>query len=70
MIPKGDAKHIGKLTRALKNDIKNLVILLPKGYKILDEQVRTEELYLMTLRSDAKFEEKLTLGFKMALGIW
>ena len=70
MTPKGDAKHIGKLTRALKNDIKNLVILLPKGYKILDEQVRTEELYLMTLRSDAKFEEKLTPGFKMTLGIW
>ena len=70
MTPKGDAKLIGKLTRALKNDIKNLVILLPKGYKILDEQVCTEELYLMTLGSDANFEEKLTPGFKMTLGIW
>ena len=30
----------------------------------------TEALCLMTLKSDAMFEEKLTLGFKMTWGIW
>ena len=67
-----------KLTCALKNDIRNLVsfhasrrksenlyfdwILLSKAYKDLDEKVQKS--CLMTLKSDAKFEEKLTLGSK------
>ena len=79
MTLKGDAKFKGKLTRGLKNDLRNLVnfhegsrksgnlhfdgLLLSKVYKYLDE--KEQELYVMTLKSDAKFEEKLTLGSKM-----
>ena len=78
MILKGDTKFAGKLTRGLKNDIKNLVnfhasrqksqnlhfdgLLLSKAYKVLVEKVQKS--YLMTLKSDAKFEEILTLGSK------
>ena len=73
MTQKGDAQFKGKLTCGLKNDIRNLVnfratsrksenlhfdrLLLSKAYKVLDEKV-------MTLKSDAKFEEKLTIGSK------
>ena len=73
---KGYAKCKGKLTCGLKNDIKNFVnfhasrrksenlhfdwILLSKAYKDLDGKI----LCFMTLKSDAKFEEKLTLGSK------
>ena len=55
MTLKSDAQFKGKLTRGLKNDIKNLVnfhassrksenlhfdgIVLPKTYKVLDEKV-------------------------------
>ena len=76
MTLKGEAKFKGKLTCGLKNDLMNLVnfhassqnsgnlhfdgLLLSKAYKDLDEK----ELCLMTLKSDAKFEEKLTLGSK------
>ena len=79
MTTKGDARFKEKLTCGLKNNIKNLVnfhasnqksenlhfdqILLPKAYKIFDEK-NTEELCFMTLKIDAKFEEKLTLGSK------
>ena len=72
---KGDAKFKGKLTRGLKNDIRNLVdvhessrksgslhfdgLFLPKAYKDLDEKVK---LCLMALKIDANLEEKLTLG--------
>ena len=74
---KGDAKFKGKLTRGLKNDIRNLLdvhessrksgslhfdgLFLPKAYKDLDEKVK---LCLMALKIDAKLEEKLTLGSK------
>ena len=56
MTLKGDAKFKGKLTRGLKNDIRNLVsshtssrksedlhfdgLLLSKAYKVLDEKVQ------------------------------
>ena len=56
MTLKGDAKFIGKLTRGLKNDVRNLVnfhvssrkyknlhfdgLLLSKAYKVLDEKVQ------------------------------
>ena len=72
-------KFNGKLTCNLKNDINNLVnfhasskksesfhcdrILLSKAYKDLDEK-KTEELCFMRLKSNAKFEEKLSLGSK------
>ena len=36
--------------------------LLPKAYEVLDE--KAQRVCLLTLRSDAKFEEKLTLGSK------
>ena len=38
-------------------------ILLSKAYKDLDKK-NTGELCFMALTSDARFEEKLTLGFK------
>ena len=41
-------------------------IRLSKAYKYLDEKVQKR--YLMTLKSDAKFEEKLTLGSKNDMG--
>ena len=78
MTLKSDAKFKGKLTRDLKNDIRNLVnfhacsrksenlhfngLILSKAYKVLDEKVQKS--CLMTLQSDAKFEEKLTCGSK------
>ena len=37
--------------------------LLSKSYKVSAKK-STEELSLMTLKSDAKFKEKLTCGFK------
>ena len=78
MTLKGDGKFKGKLTRGLKNDIRNLLnfhessrksenlhfdgLLLSKAYKDLDES--TEELSLMTLTRDPNFEEKLTFCLK------
>ena len=56
MALKGDAKFKGKLTRSLKNDIRNLVnfhasrqksenlhfdgLVLSKAYKVLDEKIQ------------------------------
>ena len=70
-----DAEFKRKLTCGLKNDIRYLVnfcassrksenlhfdgLLLSKAYKVLDKKSRGE-LCLMTLKSDVKFEEKLT----------
>ena len=78
MTLKGDAKFKGKLTCGLKNDIRNFVnfhassrksqnlhfdwMLLSKACKDLEKN--TEELCFMTMKSDPKFEEKLTLVFK------
>ena len=79
MTLKVDAKFKGKLTHGLKNNIRNLVnfhvnsrksenlpfdqIFLSKAYKILAGK-NTEELCFMTLKSDAEFEGKVTLGSK------
>ena len=38
------------------------VLILSKPYKVLDEEL--EELCLITLKSDAKFEEKMTFASK------
>ena len=38
-------------------------LVLSKSYKVSAKK-NTEELSLMTLKSDAKFKEKLTFGFK------
>ena len=70
---KCDAKFKGKLTCGLKSNLKNLLnfhasscksgnlnfdgLLLSKAYKRFRLK-STEELCLITLRSDAKFEEK------------
>ena len=75
---KGDAKFKGNLICGLKKDMRNLVnfhvssrksenlnfdrILLSKTYKDLDG--KNSRGSLLTLKSDAKFEEKLTLGSK------
>ena len=74
MTLKGDAKFKRKLTHGLKNDIRNLRNLVNfhassrKSENLhFDELVlfkalkSTEEFCLMTLKSDTKFEEKLTL---------
>ena len=79
MTLKGDAKFKGKLTCGLKNNIMNLVnfhassqkseysyfdrILLSKANKGLDLK-NTEEFCFMITKSDAKFEQKLTLSSK------
>ena len=76
MTLKGVAKFKWKLTCGLKNDIRNLVnfhassrksvnlhfdgLLFSKAYKDLDEKVQKS----YVSESDAKFEEKLTLGSK------
>ena len=75
---KGDAKFKGKLTFGLKNNIRNLINFHASSRKwkfalwsdpFVQSIYRfrwknTEELCFMTLKSDAKFEEKLTLGSK------
>ena len=78
MTLKGDAKFKGKLTSGLKNNkefdkfyatsrkFENsqfAELLLCKAYKDLDKKC-IEELCLIILKSDAKFEENLTVGFK------
>ena len=78
MALKGDAKFNGKLTCGLKNDIRNLVNFHASSWKsenlhfggfLLSKASSfrwksTEELSLMTMKSDAKIEEKLTLNSK------
>ena len=78
MTLKGDAKFKRKLICDLKKDIRNMINFHAKSqaWKFalwLDPFVQsiqifrwksTEELCLMKLKSDAKFEEKLTLGSK------
>ena len=75
---KGDAKFKGKLTFGLKNNIRNLINFHASSRKwkfalwsdpFVQSIYRfrwknTEELCFMTLKSDAKFEEKLTFGSK------
>ena len=43
-------------------------LLLSKSYKVYKYIQSTEDLSLMTLKSDAKFKEKLTWGFKYDMG--
>ena len=77
MTLKGGAKFKGKLKNDIRNLVnfhassrksENLHfdgLFLSKAYEVLDEKVMTLMrlmTHLMTLRSDAKFEEKLTLG--------
>ena len=77
MTLKGDAKFKGKLTPGLKNDINDLIFVpavgslkicflmgsfYPNHIKIYMK--KKEKLCLITLKNDAKFEEKLTLGSK------
>ena len=78
MTLKADAKFKGKLACGLKNNLRNLLnfhadswksgnlhfdgLLLSKAYKDLDEKVQKS--CLMTLKNDAKFEEKTDSWFK------
>ena len=79
MTLKGDAKFKGKLICGLKEDIKGIWLIFiraveslkictlvcsfcPKHIKIQIKKYR--RISLMTLNSNAKFEEKLTLGSK------
>ena len=81
---KGDTKFKRKLACGLKNDTKNLLnfdtssyksknmhfvgLFCPKHTKFYMKKYR-RVMRLMTLKSDAKFEENLTLGSKMIWGI-
>ena len=50
---------------SIKSEILHLNgILLSNSYKVSSKKVYTEELFIMTLKSDTKFKEKLTCGFK------
>ena len=86
MTPKSGAKFEEKLIFCFKNDkylvtkiliqalksLKNLHFdwfLLCKVYNVWPK-TSTEELYFMTLKSHATFEEKLTCGLVMTWGIW
>ena len=73
----GDAKFKGKLTRGLKNDIRNLVnfnassgksgnlhVDVPLLSKAFFRSKITKQLSLMILNSDLKFLEKLTFFLK------
>ena len=64
---KEDIRNLVNFHASSQNS-ENLVfdrILLSKAYKGLDEKVqKSRRVSLMTLKSDAKFEEKLTLGSK------
>ena len=80
MTLKGDAKFKGELICGLKKDIRNLVnfhassrksenlqfdwILLKHIKHIKFQMKKYRRVSLVTMKSDAKFEGKLTLGFK------
>ena len=80
---KSDGKFEEKLTLGSKNDIRNLVnfhvsnsrsgnlyfdvLLLSIAYKVSAKKLQN---YLMTLKKDPNFEEKLTFIWKMTWGIW
>ena len=84
MTLKVHARFKGKLTRGMKNDIRIWLIFIRAVWKSIWKSslwwaafVQTiwrfrwksrEELCLMTLKSDAKFEEKLTLCSKKWFG--
>ena len=56
---------------SIKSEILHLNgILLSNSYKVSSKKVYTEELFIMTLKSDTKFKEKLTCGFKYDIGIF
>ena len=70
-----DAKFEGKLTCAFKNDIRNLANFHQSTFESLKIETfigsfthsrkcmslkSTEELYVMTMKNDAKFEQVLT----------
>ena len=68
-----DAKIEGKLTFAVKNDIRSLkvskffdVILLNPSRKCMSLKF-TRELFVMTMKKDAKLEEELTCRFKIEM---
>ena len=82
MALKGDAKFEEKLTCGLKNDMRNManfhgaleslklgfwwdpLIQCRKSMSLKS----TKELYVMTMKNDAKFEEELTCHFKIDMG--
>ena len=81
MIPKGGAKFEEKLifcfinykklvnfVLSTKKPKKRALWLVCKAYNVWLKK-STVELYFMTLKSGAKFEEKLTCGLKMTWGI-
>ena len=66
---KGDPKFKGKLSRGLKTDIRNLVNFHVSNRKSHFAHLHIDGLFLSKAyenvqKSDAKFEEKLTLGSK------
>ena len=80
-----DAKFEGKLTCIFQNNMRNMVDFHQSNWKILklglwwDPFIRstkcmslqfTEELSVITMKYDAKFEEELTCRSKVRWGIW
>ena len=80
MTLKGDAKFAEKLSCGLENDIRDMANFYRSTWKISklghwwDPFIQsrkwmslkfTEELYVMTMKNDGKFEEDLTCRFKL-----
>ena len=81
MALKGDTKIKRKLTRDLKNDIRNLVIFMQavesrKTFTLMGSFCPKKHIkiqmkqYGRVTSSDARFEEKLTLGSKNDIRNW
>ena len=77
---KSDGKFEGKVTRALKNDTRNLVDFYQSTRKCQNwdfgpfVQSRkcvslkfTEEIYVMTMKNDTKIKKELTCHFKIGM---
>ena len=77
MTLKSDAEFEEKMTCGLENDMRNLINFYQSTWKshnwgfdvILSSKVKnvwfTEELCVITMKNDAKFEEELTCRFKI-----
>ena len=70
MTLKSDAKFEEKLTCGLENDMRNLANFHQNTQKSQNWNfdgilLSKEEVCLMSMKNDAKFEEELTCGFKI-----
>ena len=61
---------VKSLVSSQKSEILHFDTLFSSKWYYVSAKKGTEELSLMTLKSDSKFEEKLTFDFNMTWGIW